>query len=110
VRPPGPPQAALAFLRPRAYASGYNVRDNCRGIAVPQARISHIARMELSTGLVAQPLGHKPSATAEKRSSVRPLNLLRQWHSKPEAWLLGQAGLAQDQPPDDYALPFVCSS
>jgi integrase len=51
---------------------------------------------EVPTGIVAQIMGHKPSATAEKHYRVRPLDLLRMWHSKIEAWILEQAGVAFD--------------
>jgi len=50
---------------------------------------------EMPAGVVAQIMGHKPSATAEKHYKVRPLDLLRLWHGKYEAWLLEQAGIAQ---------------
>lgn len=46
---------------------------------------------ELPTGVVAQIMGHKPSATAEKHYKRRPIDLLREWHSKYEAWILEQA-------------------
>jgi hypothetical protein len=42
---------------------------------------------------VAQLMGHKPSATAEKHYTVRPLDLLRLHHQKIEAWILEQAGI-----------------
>lgn len=48
---------------------------------------------ECPVGVVAQIQGHKPSATAEKHYRVRPLDLLRMWHSKIEAWMLEQAGI-----------------
>ena len=44
-------------------------------------------------GVVAQIMGHKPSATAEKHYRERPLDLLRMWHSRIEAWLLEQAAI-----------------
>ena len=47
--------------------------------------------VEMPTGIVAQIMGHKPSATAEKHYTVRPLDLLRAWHTKYEAWILEQA-------------------
>ena len=50
--------------------------------------------VELPTGIVAQLMGHKPSATAEKHYRVRPLDLLRMWHVKIEEWILGQAGIS----------------
>lgn len=48
---------------------------------------------EVPSGIVAQIMGHKPSATAEKHYRVRPLDLLRMWHTKIEAWILEQAGI-----------------
>lgn len=49
--------------------------------------------VEVPVGIVAQIQGHKPSATAEKHYRVRPLDLLRMWHTKIEAWMLEQAGI-----------------
>lgn len=49
---------------------------------------------EMPVGIVAQIMGHKPSATAEKHYRVRPLDLLRMWHIKIEEWILEQAGVA----------------
>lgn len=48
---------------------------------------------ETPAGVVAQIMGHKPSAIAEKHYRRRPLDLLRQWHIKLEAWMLEQAGV-----------------
>lgn len=50
---------------------------------------------EVPVGIVAQIQGHKPSATAEKHYRVRPLDLLRMWHSRIEHWILEQAGIEQ---------------
>ena len=50
--------------------------------------------VECPVGIVAQLMGHKPSATAEKHYTVRPLDLLRMWHTKIEAWILEQADVA----------------
>lgn len=50
--------------------------------------------VECPVGIVAQIQGHKPSAIAEKHYRVRPLDLLRQWHTRIEAWVLGEAGLS----------------
>ena len=47
-------------------------------------------------GVVAQIQGHKPSATAEKHYTVRPLELLRLHHERIEAWILEQAGIVFD--------------
>ena len=52
--------------------------------------------LEVPAGVVAQIMGHKPSATAEKHYTVRPLDLLRVHHEKIEAWILEQAGVKFD--------------
>ena len=52
--------------------------------------------LEIPAGVVAQLMGHKPSATAEKHYTVRPLDLLRVHHEKIEAWMLEQAGVSFD--------------
>ena len=49
--------------------------------------------LEVPVGVVAQIQGHKPSATAEKHYTVRPLDLLRIHHERIEAWILEQAGI-----------------
>lgn len=51
--------------------------------------------VEVPAGIVAQLMGHKPSATAEKHYRARPLDLLRVWAEKIEGWILGQAGIEQ---------------
>jgi intergrase/recombinase len=50
--------------------------------------------LEVPVGVVAQIQGHKPSATAEKHYTVRPLELLRVHHERIEAWILQQAGIS----------------
>lgn len=52
--------------------------------------------LEIPAGVVAQIMGHKPSATAEKHYTVRPLDLLRVHHERIEAWILEQAGIPFD--------------
>ena len=47
--------------------------------------------VEVPAGIVAQIMGHKPSAIAEKHYIQRELDLLHLWHVKIEAWILGQA-------------------
>ena len=47
--------------------------------------------LEVPVGVVAQIQGHKPSATAEKHYTVRPLELLALHHARIEAWILEQA-------------------
>ena len=51
--------------------------------------------VECPAGISAQIMGHKPSALAEKHYRRRPLDLLRQWHTKIEGWILEQAGIEQ---------------
>lgn len=47
--------------------------------------------LDISTGTVAQIMGHKPSATAEKHYTVRSLDFLREKHQLIESWMLEQA-------------------
>lgn len=54
--------------------------------------------VEVPVGVVAQIQGHKPSAIAEKHYRRRPLDLLRMWHDKIEAWMLDQAGISFESP------------
>lgn len=51
--------------------------------------------VECPAGVSAQIMGHKPSATAEKHYRVRPIDLLRAWHTKIEAWILSEASIEQ---------------
>jgi integrase len=46
---------------------------------------------EAPAGVVAQIMGHKPSAIAEKHYRRRPLDLLRLWHERIESWILQEA-------------------
>jgi hypothetical protein len=48
-------------------------------------------------------MGHKPSAIAEKHYRRRPLDLLRSWHVKIEAWILEQAGIEQASSEEKFA-------
>lgn len=51
--------------------------------------------VECPAGVIAQLMGHAPSAIAEKHYRRRPLDLLRVWHSRIEAWVITEAGLEQ---------------
>jgi integrase len=62
--------------------------------------------MELPVGAVAQIMGHKPSATAEKHYTVRSLSRLREVHERIEARMLEQAGI--DFAPGSSALKLKC--
>ena len=63
--------------------------------------------LEIPAGVVAQIMGHKPSATAEKHYRRRPLDLLRMWHTKIEAWILAQAGIEQPKADEKPGLKAV---
>jgi integrase len=52
--------------------------------------------VEVPAGIVAQIMGHKPSAIAEKHYIQRELDLLHLWHVKIEAWILKEAGIKFD--------------
>jgi integrase len=47
--------------------------------------------LDIPAGVTAQIMGHKPSATAEKHYTVRPLDMLRVHHQRIEDWILKQA-------------------
>jgi integrase len=49
--------------------------------------------VEMPSGIAAQIQGHAPSGVREKHYIRRPLDLLRMWHIKIEAWILEQAGI-----------------
>jgi integrase len=47
--------------------------------------------LEPPVGVVAQIMGHKPSAIAEKHYTNRPIDMLRMYHERIEAWILKEA-------------------
>jgi len=49
--------------------------------------------VEMPSGIGAQIQGHKPQGVREQHYIRRPLDLLRMWHIKIEAWILEQAGI-----------------
>lgn len=63
--------------------------------------------LEVPVGVVAQIQGHKPSATAEKHYTVRPLELLRVHHQRIESWILEQAEIDFDEAVAPSALRMV---
>lgn len=75
------------------------------GAGIPNLSIHGLRRsfgtlaewVECPTGISAQIMGHKPSALAEKHYRKRPIDLLRQWHSKIEKFILDEAGIAQPE-------------
>jgi integrase len=65
---------------------------------------------EVPVGVVAQIMGHKASATAEKHYTVRPLELLALHHTRIEAWIQEQAGIVFDPKAAPGALRVVAST
>jgi integrase len=49
--------------------------------------------VEVPAGIAAQLQGHAPQGVREQNYIRRPLDLLRMWHVKIEAWILEQAGV-----------------
>jgi integrase len=52
--------------------------------------------VEVPVGVVAQIQRHKRSPIAEKHYRRRPIDLLRMWHTRIEAWILEQAGISSE--------------
>lgn len=87
---------------PKPISKPHQVHDKACGVAGIEGLTLHGLRrsfksltewLECPAGVVAQIMGHKPSATAEKHYTVRPLDLLRVHHERIEAWILRQAGI-----------------
>lgn len=55
--------------------------------------------IETPAGIAAQIQGHAPQGTRETNYIHRPLDLLRMWHVKIEAWMLEQAGIKFEPAP-----------
>lgn len=49
--------------------------------------------IEAPAGIAGQIQGHAPSGVREKHYIRRPIDLLRMWHVKIEAWILNEAGI-----------------
>lgn len=49
--------------------------------------------IEMPAGIAAQIQGHAPQGVREQNYIRRPLDLLRKWHVKIEAWILEEAGI-----------------
>jgi integrase len=49
--------------------------------------------IEMPAGIGAQIQGHKPQGVREQHYIRRPLDLLRMWHVRIEAWILKEAGI-----------------
>jgi integrase len=97
--------------------AAYNHRKALAAGALPHVSLHGLRRsfkslaewVECPAGIVAQIMGHKPSATAEKHYAVRPVDLLRVWHDKIEAWMLEQAGVTFDRKAEPGKLALVAA-
>jgi integrase len=97
--------------------AAYNHRKALAAGGLPHVSLHGLRRsfksltewVECPAGIVAQIMGHKPSATAEKHYTVRPVDLLRLWHEKIEAWMLDQAGVTFDRKAEPGKLALVAA-
>jgi integrase len=103
---PGPWVFGMDSERPNVDdTAAYNHKKALTAGGLPHVSLHGLRRsfksltewVECPAGIVAQIMGHKPSATAEKHYTVRPVDLLRLWHEKIEAWMLEQAGVKFDR-------------
>lgn len=99
------------FSSPRAKSGRLTEPTDAHGRALEVAGLPHLTLhglrrsfgtlaewVEIPVGVVAQIQGHKPSALAEKHYRRRPIDMLRMWHSKLEAWILEHAGVQFEAP------------
>jgi integrase len=100
------PTAACGYLaEPRHAHNRATATAGIEGLTIHGLRRSFASLsewVEVPTGIVAQIMGHRPSATAERHYKRRPLDLLRLWHTKIEKWILNEAGI--QQPAEDAEL------
>lgn len=87
----GPISAPRRQLADAMRLAGLKV--TAQGLRRSFASLSEWMDPPLPAGLIAQIMGHKPSATAEKHYIVRELDLLALHHNRFEAWILEQAGI-----------------
>lgn len=87
----GPISAPRRQLADAMRLAGLKV--TAQGLRRSFASLSEWMDPPLPAGLIAQIMGHKPSATAEKHYIVRELDLLALHHGRYEVWILEQAGI-----------------
>lgn len=101
-----PRHSEYVFTSPRVVGQPINSPNHqmaraCQMASIPPVSLHGLRRsfgtlaewVEAPTGVVAQIMGHKPSAIAEKHYRRRPIDLLRQWHERIVAWILAEAGV-----------------
>ncbi len=106
ARGKAPQVGAVLETSERGYISEPNAQHTraCRAAGIEGLTLHGLRRsfksltewLEVPVGVVAQIQGHKPSATAEKHYTVRPLELLALHHGRIEAWILEQAEIRLD--------------
>lgn len=97
--------SSIQGMQAKAMSLPHKAHDRACAVAVIDGLTLHGLRrsfksltewLEIPAGVVAQLMGHKPSATAEKHYTSRPLDLLRMHHQRIKAWMLEQARVALD--------------
>ena len=103
---PSPTAASGRLQEPRIQHKAACDAAGIEGLTIHGLRRSFASLaewVEVPTGVVAQVMGHKPSATAERHYKRRPVDLLRVWLNKIEGFILSEAGI--DVPKADDAAP-----
>lgn len=103
-----PRQNEWVFSSPQSKTGSLKDPYRAHSTAIAMAGLPHVSLhglrrsfgslsewVECPAGVAAQIQGHKPSATAEKHYRVRPLDLLRKWHTKIEKQILEFGGIKQ---------------
>jgi integrase len=99
-----PRQNEWVFSSPKAESGHIVAPTKAHQHALTAAKLPHVSIhglrrtfgtlaewVDAPTGLVAQIMGHKPSAIAEKHYTRRSIDFLREWHVKIETWILTEA-------------------
>ena len=92
------------FASPKAESGHVEAPTKTHQKALKAAKLPHVSIhglrrsfgtlaewVEVPAGIAAQIMGHKPSAVAEKHYIQRPIDMLRKWHDKIEAFMLTEA-------------------
>src|SRR6266446_5115332 len=83
------------YAHGRALAAAGLPHLSIHGLRRTFATLSEELVEDIPAGVVAQIMGHKPSATAEKHYKVRSIDRLRKWHTEIEGAILEAAGIEQ---------------
>jgi hypothetical protein len=69
-------------------------RDFTHHLAGAAALICNVEWVECPAGIAQQIQGHAPQGVREQNYIRRPVDLLRVWHDKIEAWILKEANVS----------------